>query len=348
MVGILIKVLVGVGLFAGSLVGGLAATGRLNHDGVANIPVLSALFPAPPTPEGEDAAASDAGHAEAAGDHAAAATEGVLAGEPGGDGPPRYRRAQYVAESEQGHGSGHGGGGSHGGGSHGGGDAAGAAGHPRRSAAADSKHRPQDPKRGGEPAQASAAHRDFVALAEAQGKTGYQPGGLFQFEGMPAGITPAELNAAWRRVQDAEAEVQQRQVSLDLREQELQELADDISRRQKGLGELQLSVENMHKQLDEKIARFERTVILVKDEEVAKLKENAATLASFESSKSAELVQQQWSTEAGQRAILRLLRFMEKESVNEILSDLPNPMVQDIMEKRMRVSREAAAPTGRD
>ena len=218
--------------------------------------------------------------------------------------------------------------------------------HPRSVAEDDPSA--QDPRGSGPMTQESAAQRDFAEVAALQGKTGYRPGALFHFEGMPAGITPAELNAAWQRVKDAETEVQQRQVSLDLREQELQELADDISRRQKGLGELQLSVEHMHKQLDEKISRFERTVILVKDEEVAKLKENAETLASFESSKSAELVQQQWSSEVGQRAILRLLRFMEKESVNEILADLPNAMVQDIMEKRLQVSREAAAPAGRD
>ena len=44
MVGIIIKVVIGLALFAGSLVGGLAATGRLNHEGTANIPVLSSFF----------------------------------------------------------------------------------------------------------------------------------------------------------------------------------------------------------------------------------------------------------------------------------------------------------------
>jgi hypothetical protein len=47
MVGILIKVAVGAALFVGSLLGSLAATGRLNHEGAANIPVLNSFFPVP-------------------------------------------------------------------------------------------------------------------------------------------------------------------------------------------------------------------------------------------------------------------------------------------------------------
>ena len=46
MVGLVTKVMVGLGLFVGSLFGGLALTGRLNHEGTANIPVLGSFFPA--------------------------------------------------------------------------------------------------------------------------------------------------------------------------------------------------------------------------------------------------------------------------------------------------------------
>lgn len=350
MVGILIKVLVGVTLFAGSLVGGLAATGRLNHEGVANIPVLNALFPAPAGDgehgdgQGDGGSGDPAGHATDAAHTAAETAVAHDAAAPHGESKPTsYRRGRSFENPQEPAGGGHGQG--HGQDPHAD-DAHPPAAHPT-SVSAAGKREPQgeDPASG---EQDQKPRRDFAEVAAEQGKQGYRPGALFHFEGMPAGITPKELNAAWQRVKDAVAEVRQRQVSLDLREQELKELADDISRRQQSLGELQLSVEHMHKQLDEKIARFERTVILVKDEEVAKLKENAETLASFESSKSAELIQQQWASEVGQRAILRLLRFMEKESVNEILAELPNAMVQDIMEKRMQVSREAAAPAGRD
>ena len=53
---IIINIVLGLLLFVGALVGGLAATGRLNHEGAANIPVLGSFFPAPPEPkEGEGA-----------------------------------------------------------------------------------------------------------------------------------------------------------------------------------------------------------------------------------------------------------------------------------------------------
>ena len=46
---LIINVVAFVVLFAGSIAGVLAATGRLNYEGTQSIPLLSALFPAPPT-----------------------------------------------------------------------------------------------------------------------------------------------------------------------------------------------------------------------------------------------------------------------------------------------------------
>ena len=77
--GIVVKVVVGLLLFAGTLVGGLAATGRLNHDGVANIPGLNLLFPAPPDAPAEpakDGETGKAGDSAKAGD-AVGAPEGL-------------------------------------------------------------------------------------------------------------------------------------------------------------------------------------------------------------------------------------------------------------------------------
>ena len=336
MVGMVTKVMVGVGLFVGSLFGGLALTGRLNHEGTANIPVLSSFFPV----------------AQGAAD-SATATESARAGEdddqqgPSTSASLRPTMGVSLREPEPASAASHGedphAQDQHGEATHGHDDASDEA---RPTGVADGD---LDRSASMSPEEASArALADFRRIEAAQGKTGYKPGVLFHFEGMPAGVSPEQLNEAWARVQAAQKQVDQRKVAVDLREQELVELADDISRRQKDLSKLQLAIEQMQKRLDDKIARFRNTVILVKDEEVAKLKENAETLASFESSKAAELVQQQWSSELGQREILRIFRFMEKESVNEVLAELPNPMVQDILQKRMQVSREAKPDAGRD
>ena len=181
-------------------------------------------------------------------------------------------------------------------------------------------------------------------VLESQGKVNYQPGAFFTFDGMPAGLTPTQINEAWKRVQSLKEKIEQRNTALDLRDAELQELAKDIGRRQKELSERSLAIEGMQAQLDAKIAKFEKTVKLVRNEEIPKLKRNAASMAAFERSKAAELVQQQWATERGQDEVLRLFEVMDKDAVNEILATLPNAMVQDVLEKRMQVSREAAAP----
>ena len=385
MVGMIIKVVVGLLLFAGSLVGGLAATGRLNHEGTANIPLLGALFPEPEKEEGEEGEQGhegDAhGHAAADGDaHGGHPADASHAGESGvheaghdSDDPqePKKPRRSKVGKSvvepekpaggghgghggghgDDGHGGGHGDdghGGGHGDDAHGGGhgDGHGDDGHGKSSHG--DAHKKHGHGHGDDHAQKhmSPAERDFDNVQRAlrsQGKTGYKPGALFRFDGMPSGLTPEQLNEAWQRVQGVMQEVELRRKGLDLRERELGELADDISRRWKELGEERLQIEQMQRALDQKIQKFERTVKLVRKDEEKLLKRNAETLAAFERSKAAELVQQQWKTERGQDEVLRLLEFMDKDAVNEILAELPNAMVQDVLKQRLRVSKEAKA-----
>jgi hypothetical protein len=191
-----------------------------------------------------------------------------------------------------------------------------------------------------------AAERDFeppdLGPAHA-GKQHYRPGSYFRFEGMPAGITAEQINAAWQRVQQVTTELEHRRVALDLRERELGALADDVARRQSELGRERTELEALQKRLDERIEQFREQVKLVRTDEVAGLKRNAATLASFEPQKAAELVQEQWKTEKGQDEVLKVLEFMDKDAVNSILKVLPNSMIREVLEKRLRVSKEAPA-----
>lgn len=374
MVGIIIKVVIGLALFAGSLVGGLAATGRLNHEGTANIPVLSSLFPEPEKKEGEEGEeGADGAHGAAADGHAAPAGEGAPVD--GSHSTDSHSGAEDAAHDAQGHGEqgpgktksrsitgpsienpevpkadAHGGGHGadpHAADAHGDDPHADAGAHGADPHAADG-HEKESPKPKNDK-HGSAADRDFDNVRRAlrsQGKVNYEPGAFFSFDGMPAGLTPQQLNDAWQRVQGLVQSIDQRKTAQDVRDKELQELADDISRRWKELGEERQQIEQMELRLDAKIAKFEQTVRLVRNDEKPKLKRTAETLAAFEASKAAELVQQQWATEMGQDEVLRVLEFMNKDSVNEILAELPNAMIQDVLQKRMQISREAE-PTGR-
>ncbi|MCA8973341.1 MAG: hypothetical protein KDC98_01400 [Planctomycetes bacterium] len=365
---LIVNSLVGVILFGGSLVGGLAATGRLNHDGVANIPMLSALFPEPSAAEAAAGAeATAAEHGAPVDAHAAPGGEVQDAGHSGDVGvteashgadadepqEPQGARRTKTGKSienpeppptEGGHGGGHGeepAAEGHGDEEHG---SAGAK-HPDAAEKASAEHGPTADSKG---ADGHAAERDFSAreLALAQEKTNkYAPGGYFAFPGMPAGLTPDKLNEAWQRVQGVIADLEKRKVVLDLRAADLKGLAEDIDRRHRELGKLHEEILNAQRALDERIAKFQDQVKLVRNDEVAAMRRNAQTFESFEPSKAAELITEQWGTEEGQTEILKTFEFMDKDKVNSIIQELANPLIQDVLKKRLRVSKEAA-PSG--
>jgi len=295
---------------------------------------------APPSADAHDAAghadraAADAAHTGAAGAaHDASGPQDAASGDDEPTGPIRRKTGRSVVEPEQpadtgGHG----------------GDAHADTGHGEAKDAHGAKpaHVPPPAAPSGESAVTGDMQRLERDLAQDR-HTKYAPGGYFRFQGMPASLTPEQLNEAWQRVQGVMTDIDRRKVSLDLREQELQELADDISRRQNELGAERTKIDQRHRELDARIQKFQEQVKLVRNDEVASLKRNAQTLAAFESSKAAEILQDQWKTEQGQDEILKVLEFMEKDKINEILAGLPNALVQDVLKKRMSVSRESAA-----
>lgn len=355
---ILVHALVGTLLFVGALVGGLWATGRLNHEGTANIPLLGSLFPAPAPTEAEHATGTDehgvgAAPATLQGGHATLADAAAGGNEPQGDEPPRRQKVGLSVEkpeakpAEGGHGGGHAdaGGGDHGGGKEAAGKDAGHGGSKESADGGKGKSRTNVP---GESAS-SAAERDFAQRREllaGDRRNKYTPGGYFTFEGMPAGLSPEQINEAWQRVQGVLADLDQRKAVLDQREKDLQILADDIDLRRRKVAEKLLEIENEGKKLDARIAKFQEQVKLVRVDEVAALKRNAQTYASFEPSRTAELVGELWRTEKGQEEVLKTFEFLDKEAVNRILEALPNTTVQDVLRKRLRISREQAPAAG--
>lgn len=371
MIGLLVKLVLGVVLFAGSLVGGLAVTGRLTHEGTANIPLLNSFFPAPPPPvegdaadaHGADGHAADAAHGKAGGHaatdaHAAPAAGNKAPTTAAGDGaiepmtngqeskaqdpkPAPGPRTQKVGRSliqaEQPAGAGHGGG-------HGE-PAADAHGGDHADPAPHGETAPKKPYAQGKPkTEAASPEGDFAKLQQSlQGKSQYAPGEYFRFDGMPAGLTSEQINVAWQRVQGLMADIEKRRIAFELREQALEERESDISRRQAALGKERVELEQMQRQLDAKILKFQEQVKMVRNDEAAALKRYATTLASFEPVKAAEIVEDMWKTEKGQDEVLKVFEFMDKDGVNGIIALLPGPMTQDLLKKRLRVSKEPAA-----
>jgi hypothetical protein len=360
--GIVVKVVVGLLLFAGTLVGGLAATGRLDHDGVANIPGLNLLFPAPaeaPADPAKDGEAGKAGDDAKAGDAVGAAGHGAepsdasaataAASEAEAAAKPRRKKVgrsltepEPTNDAHGGHGAAdaHGGAAAgHGADAHGAGDDHGKAGAPAPAPAPATEDRAQ-------PAATHAAQRDLQRFGDAlaAARTPYVPGNLYRFDGLPAGVTADQINEAWQRVQAQLGDVDRRKAVLDQQEQQLREIGEDISRRQAALGKERVEVEQMQRQLDARIQKFQQTVTLVRADESAALKRNAQTLTSFEPAKAAELLEAQWKTERGQDEALKLMEFMDKDALNEILAAMPAATTADVLKKRLRVTKEAATP----
>lgn len=365
MKGMIVNVLVGVGLFAGALVGGLMATGRWNHDGVANIPVLNSFFPEPPKAEGEEGkegeghgeskdahgnaadAHVDAGHgapADASGEHAAPMGETANGQEPKDPPLQPLKRGKSVKQTEE----------PKGGGGHGGGHGEEPAAHGEEAKgghgeAAKPEHGadPHAAPSHGESQHGSLPEKDFAQLTTNahDPDVRYKPGAYFRFEGMPAGVTPDQLNDAWKRVQEGVGELERRAKALDLREQELREFSDDIARRQTEVGKERAEVEAMQRQLDERIAQFQDQVKMIKTDEVALLQKNAKTYSNMPPAKVAELVRDYWKTESGQVQMLKTFEFLTADAYDQILAQLPNELVRELLERRGRIGRETM-PSG--
>jgi hypothetical protein len=336
MKGLIVNIVAGTALFAAALFGTLAGTGRLDHAGTANIPLVGALFPAPPVDgkDGEHGSAADApadGHLGQPADAAQPRGQEPPPRTPQDPQEPRpLRKGRSItdghADAERDKPDEHT-----------------AKGEPARPPA-QSGAQPADPK---QPQPEQPADQDFHRLEQQLGQdraNRYAPGGYFRFDGMPAGITPDKLNEAWQRVQDALLDVERRSKALDLREHDLKLLGDDIQRRWTELGKERAEIEGLQARVDEKLDRFKEQVKLVRNDEVAGLKRNAQTLSSFEPSKAAELVQEQWKMDGGQDEVLKTMEFMGKDAVNALLAALPNPMIRDVLQKRLHVSKEPAAP----
>ncbi len=360
MKGLIVNAIAGTGLFAGALVGGLMATGRWNHEGVANIPVLNMMFPAPPAdaatdphatdPHAADGAAKDAAHGAGAKDAHEASTGGDSHATPA-DGAhtaatqdpkrlplPTPGKSLFQKEEKKG-------GGGHGEAAAGHGETKDAHGDAAKKDAhgADPAHPPAAPA--GEMAHGSMPERDFAQVGNQLKKepgVRYQPGALFRFDGMPAGVTPDQLNAAWKRVQDGLAEIERRTKAVEIQEKELREFSEDVARRQTEVGKERAEVEAMQRRLDERIQQFQDQIKLIRNDEVAALKRNAQHFANFEPKKAVEIITGQWKTDAGQVEVLKLLEFMSKDDIDEILAEMPAALVHDVMQKRLKVTKEPA------
>ncbi len=304
----LIMTVAGIGLFSATVVGLLAATGRLNHEGTKDIPIIGGFFPEPADePGGEDPDQADRSQDKGQ-------TAPLLQREKpmGVNTDLLFERpkSQPVGSSQE-----------------------------LEDETGIELQEPgisQHPRDGETPEDTRHRHD----MEELFGQGQYRAGGYFRFQAVAAGIGADEINDMWRRAKAALKETEQRQSALDGQEKLLAVREQDLHDREETLAKKMKEIEAEQRKLDERIVQFHNDVKMVRNNEVEPLKSVASILASMEPETAALVVQDWWKTEESQDRALKILSVMDSEAQNAILAALPLPQIRDFLEKRLRLSRE--------
>lgn len=276
----------GAVLFLGTVLGLMAVQGRLNHEGAKNIPLLNMFFPEPPADEqGEDGKGKDE-HAGA--EHDAETGHGDSAGHGEQNPEPNITKTTSKDLAEAGDNSGGQGGG------HGGGEAA-ARGEGEHGV--DPKTYNTAPKVPDQPSD-EAQHARQVAEA-ARPHKGYQPGKLFNFDGLESNISVDEINRMHQQVRQREAQLKFDAQRLTQERKDLLIQKADIAERIKQLGALRQSIRDEQQALDQKMQDEARLHTLITEGEAKAQEATVKVLAEANPTYVLEYIRDLWQASGG-------------------------------------------------
>lgn len=352
MKNILVMAVAGIGLFAATAVGLLAAQGRLNYEGTRGIPLLSMLFSEPPKKDGKAGEGDAKGAEHGKEDQGKEGVKEKEHGEPKApdersklvksDEPLPFRKAGSILNPpKEGEGGGHGGGEKPKGGEHG----APESGHGSEAAKAE-EHGSAEKETQGEGAK---GHGEGEAqkptewqqkVDDLMGEGQYRRGRLFQFQRLEGGMSSDELNEILKRAQKMQTDLENREKAIERRKQELDARETDIRDRQKAVADKLVEIQNERAKLEREVEDFHKTVLLIRHDEEKGFQDLARTLASFEPKKSADILLEMWQTEEGQVKALKILTVMDPEPADAIVGEFQTKQIRDFLEKRLKVIRQ--------
>jgi hypothetical protein len=306
---------IGIGLFAATAVGLLAAQGRLNTEGTRGIPLLSALFTEPKAegkghaqPESKPSAGPRAGHTK-------------LVPKPE---PLPFRK---VGEPEPNSGEG----------GHGAAEKAGEHEKKEEPEAAGHQGKGEQPEK--EAGEAQKPTEWQHKIEDLMGEGQYHRGRLFRFERLEGGMSVDELNETLRRAQKQLAELETREKAIEKRKTDLDARDTDIRDRQRAVDVKLLEVQNERTKLEREVEDFHRTVLLIRQDEEKNLKEIARTMSSLEPKKAADLVLQMWQSAEGQVQAGKILVVMDPDAADAIVGEFETKKIKEILEQRLKFVR---------
>lgn len=162
---------------------------------------------------------------------------------------------------------------------------------------------------------------------------------LFDFDRLLPGISVEELDAALAHARRAAAEVVAARAELDERAQGLEARERDLEARQEQILRLLERVETERARVEARIAAFDGSAVVLRQDQEAACKAAASTVASLEPEVARALIEDYWRTAEGQAQAVRILAVMEPRRADAILGLLDTAVLRQILERRMSIVR---------
>jgi hypothetical protein len=168
--------------------------------------------------------------------------------------------------------------------------------------------------------------------------------GLFEFPRLDSGMTADDLERILRVAREAEQRARLERARVEAAEAELFARQRDLEDREASIAMQMLRVDQERSRLEERIAEFERDVLLVEQDELRGLREYARTLASFEPVRAAAIVLQEWELDEGRKRIVKVLAVMDPADADAILAQIDVAQTRQVLLERLKIVLE---PKGR-
>ncbi len=315
MKNVLLMVLTGIGLFLGAMVGLLAAQGRLTYEGTRNIPVLNRFFEKPaedPDKKGnENNKDNGSNQANDTGDQAQKPLPYRRGGQPGID--------------------------INGGQDPGGGQGQGTGAAP----SGETVVRKPEPLKYRDPGrERTRTEREWAMQRNQMESRHPYPRGLFDFKVIKADITPQAFNDMVRQVQKKQQQMVEMDATLNKKRRDLETQMDDVMYRQQEVAKQMQQVVLERDKLNRRIEEFNKKVLLVKQDELEGLKENARNIANLDPETGRDLILSWWNQgPAGEARAIKTLSVMTRESVEAIMETMETDRLREILDKRLMLAR---------
>jgi hypothetical protein len=200
--------------------------------------------------------------------------------------------------------------------------------------------KPQPPQKRDQGGKPTKSEREW-AMKRNQVETQHPyPQGLFDFDKMKADITPTEFNTMVRSVREKQKQQEEMQAALNKRRHDLEtQMADVLYRQQEVAKQMQQVVQERDK-LNRRIEEFHKKVLLVKQDELVGLKENARNISNLDPETGRDLILSWWGQgPAGEARAIKTLSLMSRESVEAILETMETDRIRQILDKRLTLAR---------